>query len=170
MPQAGLERGTSPGEDVRGAQRWPRGGQDAASNHPRHSSAENTANSPSPCSARFFSAAGDACERHEKVQRHPYVGFSEVPHHHFIVHELDNEAPQDAESEQPSSEHAEEAVFERAPVVEEDEGNGWRTPRSSPYAVNQSQRLMWNCLHNIWSEKHIQKISSREKETYGNAL
>ena len=98
------------------------------------------------------------------------MDFSEAPHHHLVVHNFHDEAPQNANSQQPPSEHAEKPVFERAPVVEEEEGNGWRTPCSSPYAVSQSQHLLWNCLYNMWCEKYIQKISSREKETYGNAL
>ena len=126
------------------AKRWPRCRQDAASYHPRHSSAENTANAPSPFSTWFLTAAGDACEHHQKLQRHPYVDLSEVPHHHLVVHELHNEAPQNAKSQQPSSKHAEEAVFEGPPVVEEDEGHSRHTPRSSPYAVSQSQHSLWN--------------------------
>ena len=120
----------------------------------------HAANSSSPFSAGFFSTAGDARERHKELQRHPYVDLSQVPHHHLVVHEFDNQATQHAESQQPLGEHAEEAILERAPVVEEEEGHRRRTPGRRPYAMAQSQHLPWDCLYNMWSEEHIQKVPS----------
>ena len=157
LSQIGLKRGRWSRKDVGGddVKRRPRCGQDEASKHPRRDAAQHAAESALPFPASFLAAAGHARERHQELQRHPHVDLFQRPHHHRIIHQLEGQAPEDAESERPSCEYAHEPILEGAPMVEEEKGHRRRTPRRGPDAMHQGHDLARNCIHDMRSEEHI---------------